>query len=75
MGQKVTALLIIVVLLLTPIFIYFFVGFEIIYMLFGRQENLMIPGVANRTETDSNFLNDRSWFEDNERNFYSRYRT
>jgi len=38
-------------------------------------EHLMVPGVQNRDETIATFADDRSWFENGERNFYSRYTT
>jgi hypothetical protein len=40
-----------------------------------KQEHLMIPGVANRTETKASFIEDRDWFDKDEKNFYSRYKT
>lgn len=47
----------------------------VLYLNKIKKEHLMVPGVANRDEIIATFIDDKSEFEKNENDFYSRYRT
>jgi hypothetical protein len=54
--------------------VYILIIVMLILLIGRRREALMVPGVANREETEASFLEDREWFDKAEKNFYSRYK-
>jgi hypothetical protein len=55
--------------------IYILIIVALLILIWRRSEHLMVPGVDNRQDTEAGFLDDREWFDKNEKDFYSRYRT